>query len=234
MAKKSKRYIEVKSQVDNLKLYDAKEAIDLLKKIASDEKTKAKFTQSVDIAFNLNLKAKHTVRDTISLPYSTSTKEVRVLVFAKSDKAKDAEEAGADFVGDTELIEKVKNGFLDFDVAIATNDMMKEVKVLGRILGSRGLMPNSKVGTVTNDIKEAVKAFKKGKVEYRADKTKIVHLKIGRDSMKTEEILENMKLLYQEIMKKRPQDLKGEYIKSISLALTMGPGVKISHQSLVA
>lgn len=234
MGKKSKRYVEVKSQVDRDKLYNAEDAIDLLKTIATSEKTKVKFTQSVDIAFNLNLKTKHTIRDTISLPYSTTTKETRVLVFAKSDKAKEAEEAGADFVGDADLIEKIKKGFMDFDVAIATPEMMKQVSQLGRVLGPRGLMPNAKVGTVTMNIKDAVNDFKKGKVEYRADKTKIIHLKIGRDSMNTSEILENAKVLYQEIMKKRPQDLKGEYIRSIAFALTMGPGLKIVHQSLIA
>jgi large subunit ribosomal protein L1 len=230
--KKSKRYINARSKVDKTRLYGAKEAIDSLKKIAQEEDSKAKFTQSIDMAINLNLKAKHTVRDTISLPNATSTKSTRVLVFAKSDKAKEAEEAGADFIGDTDLVEKIQGGFLDFDVAIATPDMMKDISKLGKVLGPRGLMPNAKLGTVTQDIKGAVSEFKKGKVEYRADKTKIVHLKVGTDSMPTEAILENSKALYNEILKKRPNDLKGEYIKSIAFALTMGPGVKVTHQSI--
>jgi large subunit ribosomal protein L1 len=229
---KSKRYIKARNKVDKSKLYDAREAIETLKKIAADEETKVKFPQSVDIAVNLNLKSKHTVRDTISLPNPTSTKSTRVLVFAKSDKAKEAEEAGADFVGDADLVEKIQGGFLDFDVAIATPDMMKDISRLGKVLGPRGLMPNAKLGTVTTDVKNAVSDFKKGKVEYRADKTKIVHLKVGMDSMPTDAIIENSKALYNEIIKKRPNDLKGEYIKSIAFSLTMGPGVKITHQSL--
>lgn len=232
--KKSKRYLAAKSLVDKTKLYEAKEAVELLKKIANGENTKVRFDQSIDIAFNLNLKAKHTVRDTISLPHSTSTKETRVLVFSKSEKADEAKEAGADFVGDTDLIDKIQNeNWLEFDVAIATPDMMKDVSKLGRMLGPRGLMPNAKVGTVTTDIKTAVEDFKKGKVEYRADKTKIIHLKIGRQAMSTEHIMENAKALYQEIIKKRPSDLKGEYMKSIAFSLTMGPGIKIVPQSLL-
>lgn len=229
----NKKYKEAKSRVDRTRLYDAKEALELLKEIADDEKLKRNFDQSVDIAFNLNLKAKHTVRDSISLPHATSTKSTKVLVFAKSDKAKEAEEAGADFVGDADLVEKIQGGWMDFDVAIATPDMMKEISRLGKVLGPRGLMPNAKVGTVTTNIKEAVNDFKKGKTEYRADKTKIVHLKIGRQSMSTDKIMENAKALYQEILKKKPNDLKGEYIKSVAFSLTMGPGIKITHQSLV-
>ncbi len=229
--KKSKRYIAARSMVDRTKTYGVKEALEMLKGIASDEKTKAKFEQSIDMAINLNLKAKHTIRDTISLPHTTSTKDVKVLVIAKADKAKEAQDSGADFVGDDDLIEKIKEGWLEFDVAIATPDMMKSLSKLGKVLGPRGLMPNAKTGTVTMDIAEAVKSFKKGKVEYRADKTKIVHLKIGRESMTTQQLAENARALYQEIIKKRPQDLKGEYIKSIAFALTMGPGVKIQHQS---
>jgi len=230
--KKSKRYVAAKRLIDKNKLYDAKEAIELLKKIASDEKTKVKFEQGIDIAFNLNLKAKHTVRDTISLPHPTTTKAVRVCVIAKSDKAKEAQEAGADVVGDVELIDKIKDGFLDFDIMIATPDMMKDLNKLGKVLGPKGLMPNAKVGTVTTDIRGAVSEFKKGKVEFRADKTKIIHLKVGRDKMSVEHILENASALYSEVVKRRPVDLKGEYIKSVAFALTMGPGIKISHQTL--
>lgn len=231
--KKSKRYIAAKSLVNRDKVYNAEDALKLLKEIGSDEKTKAKFDQSIDIAFNLNLKAKHAIRDSISLPHATSTKNIRILVFAKGEKAQEAKEAGADFVGDNDLIEKIKDGWLDFDLAIATKDMMKDLTKLGRILGPRGLMPNAKVGTVTMDVKEAISEYKKGKVEYRSDKTKIIHLKIGRCSMPTENVLENAKVLYNEIMKKRPSDLKGEYIKSVSFALTMGPGIKIAHTTLV-
>jgi large subunit ribosomal protein L1 len=230
--KKSKRYLNARGKVDKTKLYDAKEAIKTLKKISSDGDSKAKFNQSIDIAFNLNLKAKHTVRDTISLPHATSSKATRVLVFAKSDKAKEALDAGADFVGDADLVEKVQGGFFDFDIAIATPDMMKDLTKLGKILGPRGLMPNAKLGTVTTDIKNAVSEFKRGKVEYRADKTKIVHLKIGTQSMNEDSIFENAKALYLEIVKKRPNDLKGEYIKSVAFSLTMGPGIKVMHQSL--
>ncbi len=230
--KKSKRYIEAKKQIDRKQLYQVNDALALLKDVAKDEGSKVKFDESVEIAINLNLKAKHTIRDTFVLPHSSDTKEKRILVFTKGEKVTEAEEAGATFVGDSDLVEKIKGGWYDFDVAIATPDMMKEVGKLGPILGRRGLMPNPKTGTVTVDLKNAINEFKRGKVEFRADKTGIIHLKVGKVSMSDEAILENTKTLYNEVLRKKPSDLKGEYIRSVALSTTMGPGVKIVHQSL--
>jgi large subunit ribosomal protein L1 len=225
-------------QVNRKELYQASDALALLKKLATDDgakdkkATKVKFDESVEIALNLNLKAKHTIRDTFVLPNSSDTKEKIILVFAKGDKAAEAEEAGATYVGDSDLVEKIKGGWFEFDVAIATPDMMKEVGKLGPVLGRRGLMPNPKTGTVTLDLKNAINEFKRGKVEFRADKTGIIHLKVGKVSMADDAILENAKTLYHEVLRKKPTDLKGEYIKSVALSTTMGPGIKIVHQSL--
>jgi len=230
--KRSKRYKIAKEKVDRQKLYNSKDAIKLLKEIATDEKTKAKFDQSVELALNLNLKAKHTIRDTMILPHTVETGEKRILVFAKGDKAAEAQSAGATYVGDNDLIDKIKDGWYDFDVAIATPDMMKDVGKLGPVLGRRGLMPNPKTGTVTMDIKGAINAYKKGKVEFRADKTGIIHLKVGKVSMPDEAIFDNAKALYHEIIRKKPSDLKGEYFRSVAFSTTMGPGIKIVHQSL--
>ena len=165
------------------------------------------------------------------MPHGTG-KEVKVLVFAKADKAKEAEEAGADYVGDTDLIEKIKSGWFDFDVAVATPDMMKEVGKIGQLLGKRGLMPNPKAHTVTNAIKETVKELKKGRVEFRADKTRIIHLGIGKISMDSKAIIENLVTLYETVLQKRPADLKGEFIKSVYIASTMSPGIKVDHKKI--
>jgi large subunit ribosomal protein L1 len=206
------------------KLYSLDEAVKLLKEISY-----AKFDESVEMVINLNILQKHTVRDTVSLPHGTG-KPRRVLVFAKADKAKEAQQAKADFVGDSDVIEKIKGGWFDFDVAVATPDMMKEVGKIGQLLGKRGLMPNPKTQTVTNDIKAAVEELKKGRVEFRADKTNVVHLGIGKLSMDEKALIENGKALYEGVLQKRPTDLKGEYIRSVYLTTTMGPGVKIDHK----
>jgi large subunit ribosomal protein L1 len=224
--KRGKRLREVYSKVDRNKLYSLEEAVEVLK-----ESSYTKFDESVEISINLNIMQKHTIRDTTVLPHGTG-KKVRILVFAKADKAKEAEEAGADFVGDTDLIEKIKGGWFEFDVALATTDLMKEVGKIGQLLGKRGLMPNPKTQTVTNDIKTAVEQLRKGRVEFRADKTRIIHLGVGKLSMAQEHIVENCRTLYESVLHKRPADLKGEYIKSVYLSSTMGPGIKIDHKAI--
>jgi len=224
--KHGKKYRNSLEKIDRTKAYELDEAIKLLKEIHY-----ANFDESVEIAINLNILQKHTVRDTVVLPHGTG-KEIKVLVFAKADKAKEAEEAGADYVGDTDLIEKIKSGWFDFDVAVATPDMMKEVGKIGQLLGKRGLMPNPKAHTVTNAIKETVKELKKGRVEFRADKTKIIHLGIGKLSMDDNALIENCTTLYETVLQKRPTDLKGEFIKSVYIASTMSPGIKVDHKKI--
>ncbi len=229
--KHSKRYSNTKSKLDKDVVYNAEKALSLVKELAEGE-GKVKFDESVDIAINLNLKAKHTVRDAFILPHSMGVGEKKILVFAKGDKATEAEEAGAAYVGDKEYIDKIKDGWLDFDVAIATPDMMKDVGKLGPILGRKGLMPNPKTGTVTFDVKNAIDEFQKGKVEFRADKTGIIHLMIGKVSTSADQLFDNAKALYKEVLRKKPSDLKGEYVKSIAFSSTMGPGIKIDRNSL--
>ncbi len=224
--KHGKKYRQALEKIDRTKAYPLEEAVELLKEIHY-----ANFDESVEVAINLNILQKHTVRDTVVLPHGTG-KEVKVLVFAKADKAKEAEEAGADYVGDTDLIEKIKSGWFDFDVAVATPDMMKDVGKIGQLLGKRGLMPNPKAHTVTNAIKETVKELKKGRVEFRADKTRIIHLGIGKISMDSKAIIENLVTLYETVLQKRPADLKGEFIKSVYIASTMSPGIKIDHKKI--
>lgn len=224
--KRGKKYRQAAAKVEREGLYSLDEAVNLLKGVSY-----ADFDESFEIAIRLNLLQKHTVRDTVVLPHGRG-KPVRVLVFAKADKAKEAMDAGADFVGDDDLIEKIKGGWFDFDVAIATPDMMKSVGKVGQLLGKRGLMPNPKTQTVTNDIKGAVEELKKGRVEFRADKTKIVHLGIGKCSMDGQAIVENFRALYEGILHKRPQDLKGEYIKSIHLSTSMGPSLGIDYKQI--
>ena len=224
--KHGKKYRNALEKIDRAKVYNLDEAIKLLKEIHY-----VNFDESIEIAINLNILQKHTVRDTVVLPHGTG-KETKVLVFAKADKAKEAKEAGADYVGDTDLIEKIKSGWFDFDVAVATPDMMKEVGKLGQLLGKRGLMPNPKAHTVTNAIKDTVKELKRGRVEFRADKTKIIHLGIGKISMDDNALIENCTALYETVMQKRPADLKGEFIKSVYIASTMSPGIKIDHKKI--
>ncbi len=222
--KRGKKYRDSAEKFDPQKMYPIEDAIKMLKDFSY-----AKFNESVEIAINLNILQKHTIRDTVVLPHGTG-KTVRVLVFAKAEKAKEAKEAGAEYVGDTDLIEKIKGGWFDFDVAVATPDMMKEIGKIGKLLGTRGLMPNPKTGTVTNDIKKTVEELKKGRVEFRADKTKIIHLGVGKVSMKENLLFENCKTLFDRVLSKRPLDLKGEYIKSVYLSSTMSPGIKIDHK----
>ena len=219
---RGKKYLEAAKRRTPGEPVSLEQAVELVKAMAF-----AKFDETVEIAIHLNLKGKHTVRDTLVLPHSFRA-EKKILVFAKGDKAEEAKACGAAFVGDADLIEKIQGGWLDFDTAVATPDMMKDVGKLGPVLGRRGLMPNPKTKTVTFDIKGAVEELKKGRVEFKADKTGVVHLAVGKVSMDKEKITDNARLLIQEVLRRRPSDLKGEYLSSIALSSTMGPGVRVN------
>jgi large subunit ribosomal protein L1 len=224
MAKHGKRYLEARAKVDREKLYSPHEAVRLLK-----ETKASKFDESVEVHVRTGLNVRHAdeqLRGTIALPNGLG-KDVSVAVFAKGDKAREAEEAGADVVGADDLAQRVQDGFTDFDVAIATPDMMPVVGRLGRILGPQGKMPNPKVGTVTMDVGKAVEESKAGKVEYRTDRTAIVHLTIGKTSFEDRALLENYAAVLDEIIRAKPAAAKGRYIRSITLASTMGPGIKV-------
>lgn len=224
MAKRSRRYREAVARYDKQTNYPPRDAIELAKELAS-----AKFDETVEVAFRLGIdprKADQNIRGTIRLPHGTG-KSTRVAVFAEGEKAKEAEEAGADVVGGTDLVQKVQQGFLDFDVAIATPDMMSQVGKLGKILGPRGLMPNPKSGTVTFDVAAAVKDFKAGKIEYRNDRTGNVHVPIGKASFDTDALVENYAAVAEEILRAKPAAAKGRYVKKVTVSTTMGPGVKI-------
>ena len=217
-----KKYRASVQKVDHLQTYSLEKAVDLVKEMAY-----AKFDETVEVSMKLNIKSKHTIRDVMALPHLFG-KDKQILVFAKGDKAEEARKAGAAYVGDADLIEKIKGGWLDFDIAVATPDMMKDVGKLGQILGRRGLMPNPKTQTVTFNIKEALDELKKGRVEYRADKGGVVHLAVAKLSMGKEQIAANAAAFIQEVVRKRPSDLKGDYVQSIVLSSTMGPGIRIS------
>jgi large subunit ribosomal protein L1 len=229
MAKEGKRYIQAKAVLDRNKRYDLGEGLRLV-----TESSYARFDESVDVAIRLGVdprKADQMVRGTALLPHGTG-KTIRVLVFAKGQKEKEATDAGADYSGGEELIEKISGGWLEFDKAIATPDMMSSVGKLGKILGPRGLMPNPKVGTVTFDIEKAVKEIKSGKVEFRVEKAGIIHVAVGKVSFGVEKLLENIKTLLEVITKAKPPTSKGVYLKSIAVSTTMGPGVKIDPMSV--
>ena len=222
----SKKYKDALSKFDKNQVYDIDKALDIIKEIAS-----AKFDETVEVSLKLRLKKSHTVRDTFVLP-NTYGKEKKILVLAKADKVKEALDAGAAYAGDDEYIEKIKGGWLDFDVVVATPDMMEDVGKLGPVLGKRGLMPNPKTGTVTQDIKGAIAELKKGRVEFRADKAGIIHIGIGKVSMDKAKIKENILALYEEVLKRRPADLKGEYVDTFYISATMSPAVKINTKSM--
>jgi large subunit ribosomal protein L1 len=222
--KRGKNYKAALEKYNKQEFYAPQEALDMVKEIAF-----AKFDETVELSVKLNLKKSQSVRDTLVLPHQFSG-EKRVLVFAKGDKAQEAKDAGAAFVGDVDLVEKIRGGWLDFDVAVATPDMMKDVGRLGPILGRRGLMPNPKTQTVTFDIKAALEELKKGRVEYRSDKTGVVHFAVGKVSMDAGQMLENIKLVMSEIHKKRPSDSKGEFVKTVAVSSTMGPGVRVDFK----
>lgn len=227
MAKVGKKYLEAAKKIDRQKLYEPREALELVKSISV-----AKFDETVEAAFRLGIdtkKADQQVRGAVVLPHGTG-KTKRVLVFAKGEKAKEAEAAGADFVGDEELINKVAQGWLDFDVVVATPDMMGQVGRLGRILGPKGLMPNPKTGTVTFEVAKAVNDIKAGKIEYRADKAGNVHASIGKVSFPVEKLEENLRTLAEALVKAKPAAAKGVYMKSVTVSSTMGPGVPVNAQ----
>ena len=226
MAKKSKKYVEALGKIDRTKLYESKEALALVSEIAT-----AKFDETVEAHIKLGVDSRHAdqqVRGAIVLPHGTG-KTKKVLVFAKGEKAKEAEASGADFVGAEDLVQKIqKENWFDFDVVVATPDMMCVVGRLGRVLGPKGLMPNPKSGTVTFDVTKAVEEIKAGKVEYRLDKNNIIHVAIGKVSFGGEKLAENFNVLMNAIIKAKPSAAKGQYLRSISVTSTMGPGVKIN------
>ncbi len=226
--KHGKKYQEALKTYDKQEKFACQKALQLVKELAF-----AKFDETVEIHLRLNLKKSQSVRDTLVLPHQFGD-EKKILVFAKGDKATEAREAGATYVGDEDLIEKIKGGWLDFDVAVATPDMMKDVGKLGQILGRRGLMPNPKTRTVTFDLKAALGELKQGRVEFRSDKTGVVHLSVGKVSMDAEKIAENVQIVLEEIERKKPTDIKGEFVESICVASTMGPGVKVSPKETAA
>ena len=226
-----KNYIESAKLVDKNALYTPVEAMELAVKTA-----KAKFDETIELAVRLGVDPRHAdqqVRGAVVLPHGTG-KTVRVLVFAKGDRVKEAQEAGAEFVGAEDLVEKIqKENWFDFDVVVATPDMMGVVGRLGRVLGPKGLMPNPKSGTVTFDVAKAVQEIKAGKVEYRVDKTSIVHVPLGKKSFGAEKLTDNFKVLMEALIKAKPAAAKGQYIKSISVSSTMGPGVKINTSKVL-
>ncbi len=224
MAKHGRAYTESRAQVDPDREYGPAEAVALVKQLK-----KAKFDESVEIHVRTGLNVRHAdeqLRGTIALPNGLG-KDVKIAVFAQGDKAREAEEAGADIVGAEDLAKKVEEGFTDFDVAIATPDLMPVVGRLGRVLGPQGKMPNPKVGTVTMDVKKAVEESKSGKVEYRTDRTAIVHLVIGKTSFEERALLENYAATIEELMRAKPSAAKGKYLRTITRTSTMGPGVKV-------
>jgi len=224
MAKSGKKYIEARGKVDRAKRYELDQGVKLLLETAY-----AKFDEGVDLAVRLGVdpkKADQMVRGTVVLPHGTG-KKVRVLVFAKGQKEKEALDAGADFVGGEDLIDKISKGWLEFDKAIATPDMMGLVSKLGKILGPRGLMPNPKVGTVTFDLERAIKEIKAGKVEFKVEKAGVIHVPVGKVSFGFGQLSENIRTLLEMILRAKPPTSKGIYLKSIALSTTMGPGIKI-------
>ena len=229
--KKGKRYVESAKLVDRTNLYDVEEAVRIIKKTAN-----AKFDETIEAHIKLGVDGRHAdqqVRGAVVLPHGTG-KKVRVLVFAKGDKVEEAQAAGADFVGGQELVPKIQNeGWLDFDVVVATPDMMGVVGRLGRVLGPKGLMPNPKAGTVTMDVTKAVNDIKAGKIEYRLDKTNIIHVPVGKASFTEEQLADNFHTLMGAIVKAQPAAAKGQYLRSVTITSTMGPGIKLNPVKLV-
>ena len=229
--KKGKRYVESAKLVDRTNLYDVEEAVSIIKKTAN-----AKFDETIEAHIKLGVDGRHAdqqVRGAVVLPHGTG-KKVKVLVFAKGDKVEEAQAAGADFVGGQELVPKIQNeGWLDFDVVVATPDMMGVVGRLGRVLGPKGLMPNPKAGTVTMDVTKAVNDIKAGKIEYRLDKTNIIHVPVGKASFTEEQLADNFHTLMGAIVKAKPAAAKGQYLRRVTITSTMGPGIKLNPVKLV-
>jgi large subunit ribosomal protein L1 len=229
MAKVSKRFAKARETVDRQRIYSLDETIALVKGSAT-----AKFDETVEVAVNLGVNPKHSdqvVRGTCILPHGTG-RTVRVLVFARGEKAEEAREAGADAIGDDETVEKIKGGWLDFDVVIATPDMMKVLGAVARILGPRGLMPNPKTGTVTMDVSQAVREAKAGKINFRVDKTGVLHVPVGKASFEEPALRENIVAFMEKVMQLKPATAKGKYIISMSVSSTMGPGVRVDTADL--
>ena len=227
----SKRMKDARAAIDRMKAYPIEEAVKLVK-----ERAKAKFDETIELAINLNIDPRHSdqqVRGVLSLPNGTG-KTLRVAVFAKGDKAKDAQAAGADLVGAEDLAEKVQKGEMNFDRVIAAPDMMPLVGKLGKVLGPRGLMPNPKLGTVTADVAAAVKAVKGGQVEYRAEKAGIIHAGVGKASFSEQALVQNVRALYGAVQKAKPAGAKGSYIRKVTISSTMGPGVILDLNSLAS
>ena len=222
--KHGKNYKNALAKYDSAASYELPKAVDIVKELKY-----AKFDETVEVHVSLTLGKGQSVRDTLVLPHQFRG-EKKVLVFCTDDRVKEALDAGAAYAGSTEYIEKVKGGWLDFDIAVATPDMMKDVGRLGMVLGRRGLMPNPKTGTVTADIGAAINELKKGRVEFRADKGGVVHLPVGKISMDSSKIAENIQALINETMRKKPADAKGDYIRSVSISSTMGPGVWVDYK----
>lgn len=228
MAKKSKKFLAALEKVDTTKAYSVEEAVALVKELDY-----ANFDATIEVAYRLGVdpkKADQQIRGAVVLPNGTG-KSQKVLVFAKGEKAAEAEAAGADYVGDAELVQKINGGWMDFDVVVATPDMMGEVGRLGRVLGPKGLMPNPKTGTVTMDVTKAINEIKAGKVTYRVDKQSNLHAPIGKVSFDAEKLIENFKTIQDTVLKAKPATAKGVYIKNITITSTFGPGVKVNSQS---
>jgi large subunit ribosomal protein L1 len=231
MPRHGKKHLDTLKQVDRERLYEPAEAVALLRQLSH-----ARFDETVEVAVRLGVDPRHAdqmVRGTVVLPHGTG-RPVRVLVFAKGDKVREAEAAGADYVGGDELVSRIQGGWTDFDVAVATPDMMGAVGKLGRILGPKGLMPNPKTGTVTFDVGRAVAEFKAGKIEYRTEKAGIVHAPIGKLSFDDQRILENFRALMEALVKARPPGARGQYLRSVTLSSTMGPGIKVNPHRIAA
>ena len=230
-AAKGKKFTDAAKKFDRDQLFSPNEAIELVKGLGT-----AKFDESIELVLRLGVNPKHAdqmVRGTVVLPHGTG-KSKRVLVIASGDKLKDAEEAGADFVGGPEMVKKIQEGWVDFDAVIATPDMMREVGKLGKVLGPRGLMPNPKTGTVSFEVAQAVREIKAGKVEFRVDKTAIIHVAVGKLSFSDDKLADNARTLIQAVMKAKPASAKGKYVRSIYVSSTMGPGVAIDPAAVDA
>jgi large subunit ribosomal protein L1 len=227
--KKGKKYTEKRKVLDKNIIYSPQQALNLIK-----ENAVAKFDETIEVHFNLGIDPRHAdqqIRGTLVLPHGTG-KKIRLAVITTPERVKEAEEAGADYVGADELVEKIEKGWFDFDLLIASPDMMSKVGKLGRLLGAKGLMPNPKSGTVTPQIAQAVKEFKSGKIEYRNDKSGIIHLVVGKASFALDQIKENFLEIYERILKAKPAKAKGNYMKSISVSTSMGPGIFIEPQKI--
>ncbi len=224
--KRGKKITDARAKVDKTKLYNLEEAVKMLKELKI-----SKFDETVEAAVKVVHKSYQNIRGSVSLPFGTG-KQVKVLVICKGDKQKEAQDAGADYVGAEDVIEKIKGGWIDFQAVVATPDMMKEVGKLGPVLGKKGLMPKPKAGTVTEDIKGIIKELKGGRIEYKSDKSGVISVGVGKTSFDASSIQENIRVFFNQVMKDKPSDAKGNYIKSLHISSTMGPGIKINHKGI--